>query len=266
MAAVLAPCVLLTARQGCDGGGDNGAPPADPCSVNDRLPNAGVMDTEANAALRAVSYTRVSTQEQADSGAGLAAQDSAIAVEIARRGWSVAAAFVDAGVSGKAINSRPGLMSALALLESGGADVLVVSKLDRLSRSLLDFAGVMAMSQRHGWSLVALDLGVDTRTPAGEFLASILASAAQWERRIAGQRTKDALAARRAQGITLGRPRVVAAPDVAFICAAREQGLSYRDIQRQLVDGGVRAPRGGTSWSLSTIRDIARRGAFEGSH
>jgi DNA invertase Pin-like site-specific DNA recombinase len=54
-------------------------------------------------------------------------------------------------------------------------------------------------------TVVALDLGVDLSTPAGEFLANVMASAAQWERRIIGQRTKDALAEKRAQGIRIGR-------------------------------------------------------------
>jgi len=70
---------------------------------------------------------------------------------------------------------------------------LIVSKLDRLSRSLLDFAGLMTRARDGGWNLVALDLGIDLSTPAGEFMASVMASAAQWERRLIGQRTRDAL-------------------------------------------------------------------------
>jgi len=82
----------------------------------------------------------------------------------------------------------------------------MVSKLDRLSRSLLDFAGLMHRAQVGGWNVVALDLGIDLATPAGEFMASVMASAAQWERRIIGQRTRDALAVRKAEGHRLGRP------------------------------------------------------------
>jgi DNA invertase Pin-like site-specific DNA recombinase len=61
-------------------------------------------------------------------------------------------------------------------MANGEADVLVVSKLDRLSRSLIDFAQTMATAQREGWALVALDLGVDTATPGGEMMANVLAS------------------------------------------------------------------------------------------
>lgn len=63
---------------------------------------------------------------------------------------------------------------------------------------------LMGRAQSEGWNLVALDLGIDLSTPGGEFLASVMASAAQWERRIIGQRTKEALAVKRAQGVRLG--------------------------------------------------------------
>lgn len=89
---------------------------------------------------------------------------------------------------------------------------------------LLDFASLMARSQDEGWSLVALDLGVDTSTPAGEFMASVMASAAQWERRIIGQRSRDALAAKRAQGVQLGRRPSISLEVAAKIHALRAQG------------------------------------------
>jgi DNA invertase Pin-like site-specific DNA recombinase len=148
----------------------------------------------------ATAYLRVSTEEQADSGAGLDAQRAAIETEAARRGWTIIAWHVDAGVSGKSLN-RPALMEALADVREGRAASLVVAKLDRLSRSLLDFAGVMADAQRAGWNLVALDLGLDLSTPSGEMMASIMAVYAQFERRLIGQRTSAALAAKRAAGV-----------------------------------------------------------------
>jgi DNA invertase Pin-like site-specific DNA recombinase len=86
------------------------------------------------------------------------------------------------------------MAAALAAVESGDASAIVVAKLDRLSRSLVDFAFVMARAQVGHWNLVALDLGIDLSTAAGEFMANVMASAAQWERRMIGQRTRDALA------------------------------------------------------------------------
>jgi len=92
------------------------------------------------------------------------------------------------------------LAKALADLATGKAQGLVVSKLDRLSRSLLDFAALLASAQREGWTLCALDTGIDMATPSGEFMAGVMASAAQWERKIIGVRTREGLAAKRAQG------------------------------------------------------------------
>ena len=157
--------------------------------------------------LRVAGYLRVSTVEQADSGAGLAAQHAAITAEAARRGWQLVRVFEDAGASGKSLSGRPGLMAALEAVEAGEAAALVVSKLDRLSRSVSDFAGLVASAQRRGWALVALDLGLDMTTPAGGLVANVMASVAEWERRVIGERTAAALAARRAQGVRLGRPR-----------------------------------------------------------
>ena len=153
-----------------------------------------------------VGYIRVSTSEQADSGAGLEAQRAAIRSEAERRGWQLVHVFEDAGASGKSLNGRRGLQRALEAIEAGTAEGLVVAKLDRLSRSLLDFAALMERARKGGWNLIALDLGVDTSTPAGEMMASVLATFAQFERRLIGQRTKDALAIKRAQGVVLGRP------------------------------------------------------------
>ena len=119
---------------------------------------------------RVAAYLRCSTAEQADSGAGLDAQRHAIATETERRGWELADFYVDAGASGKSLGGRAGLDAAISAIESGDANVLMVSKLDRLSRSLLDFATLMQRAQAKDWNLVALDLGIDLSTPAGDFL------------------------------------------------------------------------------------------------
>ena len=204
----------------------------------------------------ALGYVRVSTEEQATSGAGLDAQRTAIAAEVARRGWNLVEVHSDAGVSGKSLAGRPALAAALAALESGGAGTLVVAKLDRLSRSLLDFAGLMQRAQRNGWNLVALDLGIDLSTPAGEFMASVMASAAQWERRIIGQRTKDALQAKRAAGVRLGRPRVIDDAVAARIEHERAAGRSLAAIAEKLTLDGMPTAHGGARWHASTVRAV----------
>lgn len=209
-----------------------------------------------------VAYTRVSTEEQASSGAGLDAQQTLIDAEVARRGWTLLETYTDAGVSGKSISNRPALAAALVAVESGQAGTLVVAKLDRLSRSLLDFAELMAGAQRAGWNLVALDLGIDLSTPAGEFLASVMASAAQWERRIIAQRTRDALAAKRAAGVRLGRPSEVPVSVLDHIAHARAAGRSLRGIAADLTAAGVPTIRGGASWSGASIQSIVASQAY----
>jgi DNA invertase Pin-like site-specific DNA recombinase len=104
--------------------------------------------------------------------------------------------------------------------------------------------------------LVALDLGVDTTTPAGEMLANVLASFAQYERRIIGQRTKDALAEKRRQGVRLGRPRVVDDEVIARIVAARNAGHTLASIAASLNADEVPTVRGGRRWHDSTVRCI----------
>lgn len=204
--------------------------------------------------VRVIGYLRVSTAEQAESGAGLAAQRTAIEAEVQRRGWQLLRVEVDAGASGKVVEGRAALAAALSDLRHGSADALMVSKLDRLSRSLLDFAEIMKRAQDEGWNLVALDLGIDLGTPAGEFLASVMASAAQWERRIISQRTRDALAARKASGQRLGRPSELPTEVATRIRHERDAGLTYEAIATGLMRDGVPTSRGKRVWYPNTVR------------
>ena len=91
----------------------------------------------------------------------------------------------------------------------------------------------MERGRKRGWSLVALDLGVDTSTPSGEMMASVLATFAQFERRLIGQRTRDALAIKRAQGVKLGRPREISDQVVERIGNLHATGLTVAAIARK---------------------------------
>jgi DNA invertase Pin-like site-specific DNA recombinase len=199
-----------------------------------------------------VGYIRVSTDEQACSGLGLAAQRELIEREAAARSWELSAIHEDAGMTGTTLVGRPGLEAALSAVTSGQADGLVVAKLDRLSRSLLDFANLMERSRREQWGLVALDLGVDTSTPQGELMASVLATFAQFERRLIGERTKSALAAKAAQGVQLGRPRTIPESSIERILELRTNGLTYRAIADQLNAERVATGQGG-QWHGPTV-------------
>ena len=203
-----------------------------------------------------VGYTRVSTDEQASSGLGLEAQRTLIERECERRVWDLVEVYEDAGASGKALTGRPALTEALAAVRGALAGALVVAKLDRLSRSLLDFAGLMEASRREGWALVILDLGVDTTTPSGEMIANVMATFAQFERRLIGQRTRDALSVKRRQGVRLGRPTMVEAVVVERIVIARDRGQSLRAIAEELNRDDVPRAHGGAKWHASTVKAV----------
>jgi DNA invertase Pin-like site-specific DNA recombinase len=205
--------------------------------------------------LRAVGYIRVSTEEQSDSGLGLEAQENAIRTEVGRRGWNLIEVFTDTA-SGKSLKKRPGLEAALGLLESGGAGALIVSKLDRLSRSTGDFAMLMERAARSGWAPVVLDIGVDATSPAGELVANVMVSVAQWERRAIGQRTRDALAVARKSGVVLGRPRQLPNTVRKRITRMRERGMTLQAIADKLNSQNVPTAQGGTKWWPSTVRKV----------
>ena len=204
---------------------------------------------------RMLGYVRVSTEEQAGSGLGLDAQRAAIQAECDRRGWTLVAMIEDAGVSGKTM-TRPGMAEALEVLARGDAGGMIVAKLDRATRSTIDAANLLALSEREGWKLVALDLGLDPTTPAGELVATIMAAVAQWERRAIGVRTREALAVKRAQGVRLGRPTVLGADVAARLVSAHKAGAGWSEIARTLNSEGIPTAHGAERWHASTVRAI----------
>lgn len=205
--------------------------------------------------MRAIGYTRVSTGAQAESGAGLEVQRAAIRAECERRGWTLADIYEDAGVSGGKL-ARPALDAAREVLAAGGADVLIVLKVDRLSRSLADFAATLAEAHRQGWQLVALDLGVDTTSPNGKFMAQIMGAVAELEREMISQRTKAALAVKRAEGVRLGRPSKVSPATLGRIRALRAEGKGPTAIATVLNSEKTPTPGGAPAWGKSTVRYV----------
>lgn len=205
----------------------------------------------------AVGYVRVSTVEQANSGAGLAAQRAAIERACTDRGWPLLDVLVDAGVSGKT-QARPGLDAALSLLETRAASVLVVAKLDRLSRSMRDLVNLLDRARASTWQLLALDVGLDTTSPHGEFHAHLIAAVAQLERRLISERTREALAAKAAQGVIIGRPSMVSPHVVRRIVTERAAGRTLQAIADTLNTDGIATTRGAPTWERSTVHRILR--------
>jgi DNA invertase Pin-like site-specific DNA recombinase len=205
-----------------------------------------------------IGYLRVSTDEQGTNGHGIDAQRAAIEAECSRRGWQIE--YVKDIASAKN-GDREALGYALACLQRGEADALIVSKLDRLSRSVADFAELVERAEREHWTLVVLDPALDLSTPAGRMLAHILSALSQWEREMIGQRTREGLAAAKANGARLGRPDASRmAPDVERrILREHHEGRSLRAIARGLNDDGTPTVLGGKAWYAATVRGVVRR-------
>jgi DNA invertase Pin-like site-specific DNA recombinase len=203
----------------------------------------------------ALAYTRVSTADQVEEGASLDAQTAALTAEAERRGWDIE--FVrEEGRSAKSIDGRPALAAALERLNRKEADFLLCVRLDRLSRSVRDFASLVEDARRYGWGIVLQSPNLDLTDPAGEFTANVLASAAQYERRLIGARTREGMAQRKAEGVHVGRRADEAMiPTYRRIISMHAAGQSMNAIAVTLTAEGVPTARGG-KWAAATVRRI----------
>lgn len=203
----------------------------------------------------ALAYVRVSTAVQVAEGASLDAQRVTLTAEAQHRGWDVEI-VADEGLSGKNVNQRPGLMAALDRLDRGEADALLSTRLDRVTRSVLDFASIQARAKRHHWRITLLSPNLDTEDPAGKFAVHVIAAAAEFERDLISARTREGMAQRRAEGVHVGRPRELPAEVLDRITTDRAAGLSYGRIADALTDEGVSTAHGGARWYASTVRAV----------
>jgi len=212
----------------------------------------------AAATRRVLGYVRVSTDRQ---DVGPEVQIDALRRAAAAGGWELELRREDAA-SARSLAGRPALAGALADLAAGRADMLAVSKLDRLSRSVADFAGLLERAEREGWDLACLDLGVDTSSITGRAMAHVTAAFAEMERRRISERTRDALARRRAEGVRLGRPRQLDPATDELIRAWRADGMTHHGIADRLVAERVPTATGLGRWNPGTVGRILRRPAL----
>src|ERR1035437_76645 len=128
---------------------------------------------------KAIIYTRVSTSEQGESGLGLEAQAAVCKDYCARNRLEIVEVTTEVQ-SGKSTRRRPVLAAALESLRNGDADVLIASNVSRLSRSIGDLVGLISEADKRGYSVVALDTGLDTSTSAGRMVFQMLGVAAEY--------------------------------------------------------------------------------------
>lgn len=200
----------------------------------------------------AVLYCRVSTEEQASHGASLDAQQQALRDEAARRGFE-SVVIREEGLSAKNMK-RPGLQAALALLDKKKANLLLAVRLDRVSRSVHDFSGLMKRAEAKGWAVSFLDNGIDTSTTSGKFTAHVMVAAAELERDLIADRTREAMAQRKREGAIFGR--VVSEqtlPTYQRALQLHAAGQTPTQIAQQFNREGVPTARGGAQWYRGTV-------------
>jgi DNA invertase Pin-like site-specific DNA recombinase len=148
-----------------------------------------------------------------------------------RRGFVIANEYVDRGISG-AREQRPGLDKLMADCRKRFVDAVVVYRYDRFARSLRQLVNALEEFRPLGIDFISLHEGVDTSTPNGRLVFGIFASIAEFERELIRDRVRSGLAAAKAKGKRLGRPRVDV--DVARIASLRKSGASWRVVSREM--------------------------------
>jgi len=235
---------------------------------------------------RTVAYIRVSTEEQATEGYSLDAQErSARAYAVAREWPDVAEVYADAGVSG-ATRDRPALKRLLAAAAAGTIGRLVVTKLDRIGRRAADILAIEEELDAAGVERMYIKDSIDTSTPVGRMLRTVLAAVAELERDMILERTKSGLVEKarkgevwRSRGVygytylpsdkkagTPGRLDVDPAttPVVQRIFTSLAAGTSASALAVELTAEGVPSPRGGAMWSHATIAHMVKNPLYTG--
>lgn len=207
----------------------------------------------------AIGYIRVSTEEQSREGVSLEMQAAKIRQYAELNDLELSIILEDAGISAKNISGRPGFQKALEMLYSRKADALICWKLDRPFRSTQDALTVAERLNKQGRALISISEKLDTTSAIGEFFFTLMASLAQMERRLVGERTLAALAQKRAKGEKTGGscpygfdvdedgklvPKEREQRILSRINVLRTDGYSIRRIVRALEVEGFRTRKG----------------------
>jgi DNA invertase Pin-like site-specific DNA recombinase len=209
--------------------------------------------------MKIIGYTRVSTEEQATLGVSLATQVEKIRAYAACYDLEIVEIIEDAGQSAKSLN-RPGIQRALEMFRVGQAQGIIIAKLDRLTRSIVDLNTLIteyfSEKCKVQASLFSVADQVDTRSAGGRLVLNVLMSCAQWEREAIGERTKAALQYKKQQGVKLGPPYLGQTAEekqtLVYISELRTSGYTLQKIADTLNDDGWKTKRGGR-WYAKTV-------------
>jgi len=184
--------------------------------------------TSAKPAIRTALYARISTLNH---GQDPEVQLRELRDYCQRRGFTIKNEYVDKGISGSR-QKRPALDRLLADCRKRLIDAVIVYRYDRFARSLRQLVNALEEFRALGIEFISLHEGVDTSTPNGRLVFGIFASIAEFEKELIRDRVRSGLAAAKAKGRRLGRPRV--GVDVAKVAALRALGASWRTISQEL--------------------------------
>ena len=221
--------------------------------------------------LRCAVYTRKSTEEGLEQDFNsLDAQREACAAYIASQaslGWRLMAkSYDDGGISGGTMD-RPALQNLLGDIQSGQVDVVVIYKIDRLTRSLMDFARIVEVFDRHEVSFVSVTQQFNTTTSMGRLTLNVLLSFAQFEREVTAERIRDKFAASRKRGMWMGGPVPVGyrVENRKLVIEPREAELVRRIFSLYLECGSVPALKDRLDdLGIQTPRRRSRSGRISG--
>ena len=174
--------------------------------------------------MRAAIYARVSTS---NNGQDPRVQTREIREYCERRGWQIAGEYVDAGISG-AKDSRPELNKLMADAHRRRFDAVVVWKFDRFARSVSHLLRALENFNALGVGFVSLSEQIDTSTPTGKMVFTVLGAVAELERSLIAERVRAGLRNARAKGTRLGRPRI--SVDASRVARLRAEGRTVREI------------------------------------
>ncbi len=219
-----------------------------------------------------IGYCRVSTTEQAETGISLDAQRHRLKAYCDAHGLTLARVEEDRGISARRTTNRPALQRALQALRKGEVSGLVAVKLDRLSRTTRDVLDLVARAEKETWALHSIEERLDTSSPQGRFVVTLLGAMAQLEREQAAERTKTAMAELRRQGKRIsgkppfgfrfedGRVVEVAKEQVILerIRELRDAGKGCYAIATALNREGMFNPRTGREWFFGTMRSVLK--------
>lgn len=204
----------------------------------------------------ALLYARVSTNRQAEKGHSLDSQSQLLIERAEKDGYQVELVLEEG--SGRKLN-RPKLNEALARLDKGEAQALLVVDIDRLARSTISALQVVERACNKGWRLIILSLDLDTESPAGRTMLGMLAVFAQFESDLISERVKRQHQARRDRGrvwgVDEGFKGNLDPKARKLIVTQRHKGESLRAIASTLESKGLKTPKGG-KWHPATIKAV----------